>query len=266
MKEYFNANQKLWDAKTPVHLASEFYDNEAFLAGKTSLKADEIADLGDEVAGKSLLHLQCHFGQDTLSWSRMGAKATGIDFSQKAIEQARKLNDQLELDATFVQSNVYDLRENLSGQYDIIYTSYGVTTWLHDLEEWASIINHFLKPGGIFYIMEFHPTLYLFDWDTNKIEFNYFNLGKPYMEMTEGTYADPNSGLRNEEYFWCHSLHETMQPLLKQGLQLTDFKEYADTPYDCFSNLHQLPNGNYQYRPAGDSVIIPHRFSMKMVK
>jgi len=177
MKEYFKSNQELWDQKTPIHLNSEFYDMEAFRAGKTSLNRDEIAHLGDDIAGKSLLHLQCHFGQDTLSWAKMGAKATGIDFSEKAIQQARALNDEMGLDAKFVQSNVYDLKENLEGQFDVVFTSYGVLTWLPDLEEWASIVNHFLKPGGIFYIMEFHPTLYMLDWDNGKIAYQYFDSG-----------------------------------------------------------------------------------------
>ncbi len=265
MKEYFESNQKLWDQKTPIHLNSEFYDMEAFRAGKTSLNRDEIAHLGDDIAGKSLLHLQCHFGQDTLSWAKMGAKATGMDFSEKAIQQARALNDEMGLDATFIQSNVYDLKENLQGQFDVVFTSYGVLTWLPDLEEWASIVNHFLKPGGIFYIMEFHPALFMLDWDTGKITFQYFNSGSPYLEEAEGTYADPKSGLKAKEYFWCHSLHESIQPLLKQGFQLLDFQEYTDTPYNCMPNLKQLPDGYYQYEMEG-GIIMPHRYSLKMLK
>ncbi len=265
MKEYFDSNQSLWDQKTPIHISSEFYDMEAFLSGKSSLNRDEIADLGDDIAGKSLLHLQCHFGQDTLSWARMGAQATGMDFSEKAIAKARELNTALGLDVKFVQSNVYDLRDNLKGQFDIVFTSYGALTWLPDLKEWAAIVNHFLKPGGICYIMEFHPTLYMFDWETNKVAFNYFNHGKPYEEITDGTYADTESGLKANEYWWSHSLHQIIQPLLQEGLQLLDFKEYSDTPYNCFPNLETLPDGYYQYKPAGE-IAIPHRFSLKMRK
>jgi len=237
---------------------------EAFRAGKNSLNRDEIAQLGDDIDGKSLLHLQCHFGQDTLSWAKMGAKATGVDFSEKAIQQASALNDEMGLDATFVQSNIYDLRENLEEQFDIVFTSYGVLTWLPDLEEWASIVHHFLKPGGIFYIMEFHPALYMLEWDTRKITFQYFNSGTPYEEETEGTYAEPGSDIKSKEYFWCHSLHEVVQPLLKQGFRLLDFQEYPDTPYHAMPNLTKLPDGYYQYK-VGD-VVLPHRYSLMMKK
>ncbi|MFT4664628.1 MAG: 2-polyprenyl-3-methyl-5-hydroxy-6-metoxy-1,4-benzoquinol methylase [Polaribacter sp.] len=131
MKDYFKDNERLWDQKTPIHLKAEFYDLPGFLNGKTSLRQPELADLpASLVNGKSMLHLQCHFGQDSLSFARMGAKVTGIDLSGNAIAEAKKLNKQLGLDATFVKSNVYDLPENLEGQFDIVFTSYGTITWL----------------------------------------------------------------------------------------------------------------------------------------
>ncbi len=265
MKEYFKDNERLWDEKTPVHLKSEFYDLQGFLSGKTSLMQPELEDLpASFVNGKSMLHLQCHFGQDSLSFARMGAKVTGIDLSGNAIAAAKELNKQLALDATFVKSNLYDLPENLEGQFDIVFTSYGTITWLPDLVKWAKIINHFLKPGGTFYIVETHPLLYLFDYDNHTISYNYFNSGKPYSEEVEGTYADPDSDLKATEHFWCHSLHEVIQPLLQEGLQLVDFKEYDYSPYDCFPNMEKDGEQVFRYKKTGTS--IAHLFSLKMIK
>lgn len=264
MKSYFDSNENLWDQKTPIHQASEFYDMPSFLSGKTSLRKPELEDLSHLVEGKSFLHLQCHFGQDSLSFARMGAKVTGADLSGASIKLARELNTKLELDATFVKSNIYDLPENLKGQFDIVFTSYGSITWLPDLEKWAKVVNHFLKPGGIFYMVEMHPLLYLYDFDNNKLAFNYFNDGQPYKEETDGTYADPESGLAATEYFWCHSLHEVMQPLLKEGLQILDFKEYDYLPYDCFPNLVKEGEQIFRYKAPG--VRIPHIFSLKVRK
>jgi ubiquinone/menaquinone biosynthesis C-methylase UbiE len=164
-QEYLKTNQALWDAKTPVHLESDMYDMQAFLAGKNTLDKIELEGVG-KVKGKSMLHLQCHFGQDSLCWQRLWSRSNRSDFSAKAIEQARKINQSLELSAKFVQSDIYALPENLDGKFDIIFTSYGTITWLPDLDKWAKVIRHFLKVGGVFYIADFHPSWYAFDFDT----------------------------------------------------------------------------------------------------
>lgn len=263
MQEYFDANEKLWDAKTKIHKDSDFYDLENFKKGATSLKKYELNALGD-IHGKSLLHLQCHFGQDTLSFARMGAKATGADLSTKSIELARQLNSELGLDAKFIQSNVLELDQNLQGQFDIVYTSYGVIGWLPDLNQWAKIINHFLKPGGIFYIVEFHPFLYMYDWDTQELTFPYFNIGEPFEDEEEGTYADANANIKMKEFFWQHSIADTLAPLLKAGLQLLDFQEFDSSPYESLPNMRDLGNGEYQF--GKPELKIPHLFSIKMQK
>lgn len=154
--KYFKVNKDTWDKKVAIHAKSDFYNVEAFKNGKTSLNKYELEELGS-VKGKSLLHLQCHFGQDTLSWSRLGAKCTGIDISKEGIKEAIKLNNQLGLDATFIESNLYDVPKKVSGKFDIVFTSYGVIGWLPDLKTWGKIIADKLKKGGVFYIIEFHP-------------------------------------------------------------------------------------------------------------
>ena len=144
---YLKINQKAWNDKTLVHLTSDFYDQTTFLEGKNSLKKPELDVLGD-VRGKRILHLQCHFGQDTLSLARMGAIVTGLDFSNVAIENAVKINDQLGLNASFVCADVYQLPDDLIGQFDIVFTSYGTIGWLPELASWAETIKKALAPGG----------------------------------------------------------------------------------------------------------------------
>ncbi len=262
-KTYFEQNQKIWDDRVETHLKSDFYDQLGFMAGKSSLKEIEANALGD-VKGKSILHLQCHFGQDSMSWVRQGAKVTGIDFSEKAIEAARKINAELGLDATFIQSDVYELPNVLEGQFDIVFTTYGGIPWLPDLEKWAGVVGHFLKPGGTFYQAEFHPLFYIFNFDNHKVEYGYFTEKNPYTEEISGTYADRYAGVQGTENFWNHSLSEVMMPLIRQGLQVVDFQEYDYAPYNCFPNMVEREPGRFAWGNFG--VRIPHIFSLKMVK
>ena len=150
MDNYINYNQDLWNELTPIHERSKFYDLEGFRSGKQSLKSIELDELGD-VSGKSLLHLQCHFGVDTLSWARKGGIVTGIDFSDASINLAQSLSRELGIKASFFRANIYDLPDILKAEFDIVYTSYGVLAWLPDLKRWAEIIVHYLKRGGFFY-------------------------------------------------------------------------------------------------------------------
>ena len=268
MNEYFETNQKLWDNKTPVHVASEMYDVANFKKGKTSLNTIELEGLGD-VAGKSMLHLQCHFGLDSLSWTRLGAKVTGVDLSPVAIQTAKDLNAELGLDAEFLVSNVLELDKHLKGQFDLVFTSYGTICWLPELTKWAGIINHFLKPGGVFYIAEFHPIINMIDWESSRITFPYFNTHQAFYEESVGTYANPTADLKDGEYFWLHSLHETMGALLKEGLQLLDFQEFDYSPYNCFPNMTEVEKGKYVYFPNetfSDKVRMPQVYSMKFKK
>ena len=262
MKKYFDANQKLWDAKTEVHKDSDFYDLENFKKGKNSLNKFELNALGD-VSGKTMLHLQCHFGQDSLSWARMGAKVTGVDLSPKAIQLAQQLNAELGLDAEFVTSNILELDQNLEGQFDIIFTSYGTICWLPDLDKWAAIIEHFLKPGGTFYMVDFHPIMYMFEWESQELTYPYFNMGA-FSDMEEGTYADSDANINLKEYFWQHSSSETINSLLKKNLQLVDFQEFNESPYNCFPNMQTNENGMYFF--GKKELQIPQLFSLKMKK
>lgn len=263
LNEYFETNQSLWDEKVDFHAGSAFYDLEGFKNGKNSLNSIELEGLG-AVTGKSLLHLQCHFGQDTLSWARLGAKATGVDLSPKSIALANSLNAELGLDARFIQSNVYDLPARLDEQFDIVFTSYGTICWLPDLKAWASLISRYLKPGGIFFMAEFHPALYMFDWNSRKVTFPYFESDAPIEETLEGTYAQPDAPISHKEYTWTHSLHQVIAPLLGENLTLIDFQEFDWSPYNCFPDMR--PDGPGRWVWGGFEVSFPHVFSLKMGK
>ena len=163
MADHIAENRRLWDAWTDIHVGSAFYDVDSFRDGRNGIRigAVEQAEVGD-VTGKSLLHLQCHFGMDTLSWARLGATVTGADFSAAGVAAARALAADVGIDATFVESNVYDLRTALDGQFDIVYTSGGVLGWLPKIGPWAEVAAHFVKPGGFLYVYEIHPVAQVF--------------------------------------------------------------------------------------------------------
>ena len=158
MDHRIEANRKNWNERTPAHASSEFYDVAGFRNGRITLTDIERTEVGS-VEGKSLLHLQCHFGMDTMSWARLGAEATGIDISDAAIDLAKALNDELQLNTRFICSNIYDLPDVLDEEFDIVYTAMGVLCWLPDLSKWANIIARFLKPNGVFLHLGWSPIL-----------------------------------------------------------------------------------------------------------
>ncbi len=263
MEKYFKTNQENWDKRVAYHLESSLYNMDQFRKTKNSLTQIELDGLAEEVKGKSLLHLQCHFGQDTMSWTNLGANATGIDFSQKAIDAAKEISTELGLATQFITCNVYDAAEYINAPFDIVYTSFGATCWLPDLDQWAAVIDRCLKPGGVFYIAEFHPTLYLLNFDSLKMEYPYFNVGA-LEEDIEGTYADRNAPIKSKEYFWCHSIEETMMPFINRNYELIHFKEYPYSPFSCFPNMEQKSENEYFMK--GLEHIVPCAFSLKMKK
>ncbi|NNK90392.1 MAG: methyltransferase domain-containing protein [Saprospiraceae bacterium] len=257
--KYFNTNKALWDSKTPIHIDSKFYDMDAFMKGANSLRRIELAEIPD-VQGKKILHAQCHFGQDTLSLERMGAKCTGIDLSGEAIRSARKFRDELGLNSRFIECNIYDLEAHVDDVFDMVFTSYGVIAWLPDLDKWAEILCNRLKEGGIFYMAEFHPVLYMFDWEKKRLEYEYFNNGEAKMEINSGTYVDSDADIELKEYFWQHSLSEVISALLKAGMTIRQFNEYDYSPYNCFENMEFEGEQHFVYRQNG--IALPHVFTI----
>jgi len=257
--QYFNANKALWNKKTAVHEHSDFYELEKFKEGTTSLRSVELEEMG-EVKGKSLLHLQCHFGMDTLSWAREGAEVTGMDFSDAAIAKAKELASELDIAANFVCCNVYDLPKNLEGKFDIVFTSYGTIGWLPDLDAWAKVIAHFLKPGGQFYMVDFHPFIWMHNYEMDKIDYSYFN-DEVIAETTEGTYADRSADIKQAEYGWNHPISEILNALIGAGLQLEAFNEFNFSTWNCFENLEEIGHYKYQFKHLGAK--IPMMYSIR---
>jgi SAM-dependent methyltransferase len=241
---YIEINKALWDEKTKHHTGSAFYKMDDFLKGDTSLMETELALLGD-VNGKTILHLQCHFGQDSLSLTRMGAKVTGVDFSDVAITKAQELNEQLGLDARFICADIYKLPDVLTGQFDIVFTSYGVLGWLPDMKKWAEVVARYLKPGGAFVLVEFHPVIWMYSYDFTRVQYSYFNK-EAIVETQSGTYADRNADISTLEVGWNHDLAEVIQSLIDSGLRITSFKELDWSPYNAFQNMVEVSPGKFQ--------------------
>src|SRR4051812_35702557 len=149
MDERVERNRAGWDLRAAAHAggAADLYDVDGFRAGGSSLRPFELEALGD-VRGQRLLHLMCHFGLDTLSWARLGAEVTGLDYSGSAIEAARRLAVEVGLAARFVQADVYEAADVLDEQYDVVIATYGVLVWLPDLNAWARVVSRLLRPGG----------------------------------------------------------------------------------------------------------------------
>lgn len=260
-ENYIEINKESWNNRTDVHVNSEFYDVKGFLGGKSSLNSIELELLGD-VSGKSILHLQCHFGQDSLSLSRMGAKVTGIDLSDKAIKVAQDLSEKLNVDAEFICCDLYDLPNHLNKTFDIVFTSYGTIGWLPDLDKWAAVVSRFLKPEGKFVFAEFHPVVWMFDDAFEKIEYNYFK--SEAIETLEGSYTESRTDAKQQFITWNHSLSEVLSSLLKQGLQINSFNEYDYSPYNCFQNTIEFEPNKFRIQHLGNN--IPMVYSLTATK
>ncbi|WP_339735240.1 class I SAM-dependent methyltransferase [uncultured Sunxiuqinia sp.] len=251
-ENYIEINKQSWNNKIASHLQSSFYDLPGFLAGSSSLNPIELQLLGD-VRGKSILHLQCHFGQDTLSLGRMGAQVTGVDLSDKAIEQARLLAEKTQVDASFICCDIYDLFNHLDGQFDLVFTSYGTIGWLPDLDRWAKLISSFLKPTGRFVFVEFHPVVWMFDNQFEKIAYNYFKDGA-IVETETGTYADREARISQEFVCWNHSLSEVVNSLIRNKLEINLLDEFDYSPYNCFNNSIEVAPKKFRIKQLENKI------------
>ena len=270
-QSYFNDNKKSWNKRTAVHKDSAFYDLDSFKKGKSSLNKIELEELGD-VEGKTLLHLQCHFGMDTMSWARAGAKVTGVDFSDEAINLAKELASKLHIPCDFICADIYELADaskvpSLKGfreaGFDIVFTSYGTIGWLPDLDAWAAIIAYFLKPGGTFYIADFHPALWMMNDNFTQVKYSYFN-AEIITEETSGSYSDRDAPIKSIEHGWNHPFSEIINALLKHNLKIIQFNEFSYSPYNCFNNLEQ--GADSMWRIKGMDEKMPMMYSLKAIK
>ena len=264
LDEQVRVNRANWNERTPVHAVSELYDVEGFKAGRMTLRDLERREVG-VVSGKTLLHLQCHFGMDTMSWARLGAKATGVDLSDVAIDLARSLNSELDLGVRFICSNIYDLPEALDEQFDIVFTSIGVLCWLPDLDGWAKVVANHLKPGGVFYIIDGHPAMSVFEEsEEGKLQLTYPYFHTEFLwEGGEPSYAGSEI-IESPVYEWHHSLGEIVTALIGAGLRIEFLHEFAFSSYHAFPMMKKGSDGLWRFPENNDS--IPQLFSIRATK
>ncbi len=245
-EDWIEANRAMWDERVPIHVASEFYDVEGFLAGRSALREFELAELGD-VRGRTLVHPQCHFGLDTLSWARLGARVTGLDFSAPAIAAAREIAVRAGIEAEFVEGNVYDAVSLLGGRrFEIVYTGLGAIIWLDDIERWAQTMAALLEPEGRLYLAEFHPVTDVFGDDSLTVERPYFERGaRTYDEP--GTYAELDAPTEhNRSVEWVHGLGDVISALSAAGLCLEFLHEHDYTLFLRWPFLRRADDGTYR--------------------
>jgi SAM-dependent methyltransferase len=256
-------NRRMWDTLVPINRDSALYDRAGFVRGRCSLDPVVVQEVGD-VQGKSLLHLQCHFGMDTLSWARRGALATGADFSPAAITEAHALAQECGLSARFIESDLYTLDTMLTERFDVVTTSEGVLCWLPDLEGWARRIRGWLKPGGRFHLFEFHPFSCVFDdrtpSDNPALHYPYFPHRDPLVFDDEGCYAEPDHPLRTVSHEWSHPLSEVVSALCAAGLSIDFLHEF---PFSTYAALPMLVQRDGRWVWPGRESTVPLTYSIR---
>lgn len=263
LNDYQEINKTYWNQLVDKHVNGSFYKMDEWLAGWNSINSAELDLLGD-IRGKKILHLQCHFGQDSLSLARMGAQVTGVDLSDAAVDKANSLAEELELNATFVCCDVLELDQHLKDStYDIVFTSYGTIGWLPNLDEWARIIDHYLVPGGQFIIVDFHPVLWMMDEDFNDVKYDYFNR-ETIVEESDQSYGEESSHEPRKNVSWNHPTSEVIAALRTQGLIINQFLEYDYSPYECFKGLIEFEPGKFRVKKHGSK--LPMTFALEALK
>ncbi|MGF1473756.1 MAG: class I SAM-dependent methyltransferase [Rubrobacteraceae bacterium] len=262
--EWLETNRASWDERVPIHATSAFYDVASFKAGAEHLRPFELVEVGD-VSGKSLAHLQCHFGIDSLCWARRGATVSGLDFSAPAIETARSLASQTGIDAEFVQVNVYDAPRALGNRtFDVVYTGLGALNWLPDIRRWAGVVSSLVKPGGFLYLVEFHPFTNVFGDEDLSLEHDYFHEGMRAWE-DPGTYADLGADtVHNRTYERDHTLGEIVSAIAGSGLVIEFLHEHDYTLFPRWPGLEKTGSGTYHLPETTPS--LPLMFSLRAEK
>ena len=274
---YFAANLARWDESVAIHAASRGYHLEGYLRGEKTLYATEMDEVGD-VTGKTLLHLQCHFGMDTLAWARLGATVTGIDFSPEAVSRARRLAEEIGVgDARFIESNIYDAPEVLDERFDVVYTGIGALNWLPDIRSWARVAAGFVKPGGFLYVYEGHPMLWALDEERDdepfQLKYPYFEAAQPTEWDWDETYTDGPKLKNTRGYEWNHGLGEIVSALIEAGLRLEFLHEHRSMAWQGLPMMvptdGEVAEGTHHQRrvgwqlPEGLRDMVPLMYSLK---
>jgi SAM-dependent methyltransferase len=268
-EEYFATNRKNWDERVAIHRRDEtgFYEVGKVLAGEDKLNAIEAAELGN-IKDFRIAHLQCHFGLDSVCLAGRGASVVGLDFSPEAIAEARRIAKATKRDASFVEGNVYEARELLQGEFDMVYVTWGAINWLPELGPWAKVVASLLKPGGHLYLAETHPAILCFEWVEGKIVPHY-HWRTPKHQPTASdlpfTYNGASDRLQNTRtYEWIHPLSDIIGSLREAGLGIDWYHEHPALTWALFPNMIEGEDG--LYRMPADFPQLPLSFSLKAVK
>ncbi|MFE2533637.1 class I SAM-dependent methyltransferase [Streptomyces sp. NPDC059371] len=260
------ANRALWDNLAEFHgtdPGDRSYDVESFLAGGQTLRGIE-RELAGDVAGKDLLHLQCHFGMDTLNWARLGARVTGVDFSPRAIARARELARRAGLPAEFVEADSQRLPDDLRGGFDLVVSTYGVLSWIADLDAWMGGAATALRPGGRLVLVDLHPVFQtVLTFDPLVADWPYGG-GAPQHDAMTGTYAHGDAPLKPQASTqYPYSVGEIVTAAASAGLVVERLGEHTETETDGRHILPQGPDGLYRF-PFSDTYL-PILYSLSAV-
>lgn len=263
--QFIDLNRDLWNKRVRGHLEHRLYPSAQVEAGTYEVSDPDRDDVG-EVAGRRLIHLQCNAGADTLYWARRGAIVTGVDFSEVAIVEARRLSDVTGLAARFVCSDIYDVPQLDLGPFDIAYVSLGSLWWIPDVERWAAIVTELLVPGGLFYITDVHPFAMALQYREDHIVVaeDYFGPGEALVFETDGTYyetADDFTAELGTECGWVHTLGDVVSALSGAGLRIELLREHSFTFFRMFPRLVRDEHGRWT-TPEG-TPRVPLMFSLR---
>ena len=271
MDRFKEANRRNWDDRVPIHVGSDeyafarFVDDPEHISGVVAFDAGVIGD----VTGKRLLHLQCHFGKDTLSWGRLGAEVTGIDFSEPAIAEAGRLSRESGVPGRFILSELYDSPRVLDERFDIVYTGIGAINWLPDIAGWARVVAGFLEPGGMLYIREGHPVMWCLDWrdgDTDLVlKFPYFEVDEPLEWVEDTTYAGEGVLAHPRQYEWNHGIGEIVTAVLDAGLEIRALREHRSLEWQGLPHMVLADDGRWRL-PPDQADLVPLMFTFVATK
>ncbi|MFT6627709.1 MAG: SAM-dependent methyltransferase [Flavobacteriales bacterium] len=255
-------NRAMWDGSVEGHVAGDFYRVSEFLAGRDPIPPYERAELGD-VSGLDVLHLQCHFGQDTLALARSGATVTGVDFSGEAIAAAERLAEQAGLEGTFLESDVYAAHDVLDGaMFDLVYVNVGALCWLPSVARWAEVVTRALRPGGTLYLRDVHPVIATIEEVDGRLEFLYpYSVEAGVVSYEDGLqYASENPPRPNHQ--WSHSLGEIITSIVGAGMQVEWLKEHFAADWQALPAMAKIDDWMFALpEPLRDRV--PMTFSLR---
>jgi SAM-dependent methyltransferase len=255
------------EQRSALHKAAYERDKTSFIKdGRLFLYHPELEEVGD-VTGKSLLHLQCRSGLETLSWAKLGAQTVGVDFDQTAIQRAKYLAQ--DFNATFHRTDIYELPEILSETFDIVYTGYGVLYWLGDLPAWGKLVARYLKPGGTFYLVDYHPAANLLDEDLDPQNpeapypgscYHYQHMQYQHHSKKESLPPFEYRGMR----IWAYPLSDVLNALIDAGLHITYIHEQEYMFAHRFEQMEKDQQGYWRWRDPNYHV--PLLFSVKATR